>query len=57
MNLTQRQLRMFVTTARLLHISRASEVLHQPSDAPPHDDHFHLRIRCTADERKADCVD
>lgn len=28
MNLTQRQLRMFVTTARLLHISRASEVLH-----------------------------
>ena len=38
-------------------ITRASEVLHQPSDAPPHDDHFHLRIRCTADERKADCVD
>ena len=28
MNLTQRQLRMFVTTARLLHISRASEALH-----------------------------
>lgn len=28
MNLTQRQLRMFVTAARLLHISRASEALH-----------------------------
>lgn len=23
----------------------------------PHDDHFHLRIRCTAAERKADCRD
>lgn len=38
-------------------LSRASEVLHQPSDAPPHDDHFHLRLRCTPAERKGDCVD
>lgn len=38
-------------------LERASEVLHQPSDAPPHDDHFHLRIRCTAAERKVDCRD
>lgn len=38
-------------------LSRAAQVLHQPSDAPPHDDHFHLRIRCTAAERKADCRD
>lgn len=38
-------------------LKRAGEVLHQPSDAPPHDDHFHLRIRCTAAERKVDCRD
>ena len=38
-------------------ISRAEAVLHQPSDAPPHDDHFHLRIRCTAEERAAGCRD
>lgn len=38
-------------------VKRASEVLHQPSDAPPHDDHFHLRIRCTPAERQADCRD
>lgn len=38
-------------------LERASELLHQPSDAPPHDDHFHLRIRCTPAERKADCRD
>lgn len=35
----------------------AGERLHQPSDAPPHDDHFHLRIRCTPDERTGGCVD
>ncbi|MBL8911959.1 MAG: penicillin-insensitive murein endopeptidase [Archangium sp.] len=38
-------------------LSLASEVLHQPSDAPPHDDHFHLRIRCSSTERDGDCVD
>jgi penicillin-insensitive murein endopeptidase len=36
-------------------LARAGEVLHQPSDAPPHDDHLHLRIRCTAEEREAGC--
>lgn len=35
----------------------AEERLHQPSDAPPHDDHFHLRLRCTAAERGDGCVD
>lgn len=35
----------------------AEERLHQPSDAPPHDDHFHLRLRCTATERGDRCVD
>lgn len=38
-------------------IATAERVLHQPSDAPPHDDHFHVRIRCTAVERDEDCVD
>ncbi len=35
--------------------SRAAEALHQPSDAPPHDDHLHLRISCTAEERALGC--
>jgi penicillin-insensitive murein endopeptidase len=38
-------------------LERAEAALHQPSDAPPHDDHFHLRIRCTAQERKNGCHD
>lgn len=38
-------------------VKRASEVLHQPSDAPPHDDHFHLRVRCTTAERTGGCGD
>jgi penicillin-insensitive murein endopeptidase len=38
-------------------IAAAEKVLHQPSDAPPHDDHFHVRIRCTKDERDEGCVD
>lgn len=38
-------------------IAAAAKVLHQPSDAPAHDDHFHVRIRCTRDERADGCVD
>lgn len=34
---------------------RARRVLHQPSDAPPHDDHLHLRIACSPDEAAAGC--
>lgn len=34
-------------------LERAKETLHQPSDAPPHDDHLHVRIRCAPGE--ADC--
>ncbi|WP_224244662.1 penicillin-insensitive murein endopeptidase [Hyalangium gracile] len=37
-------------------VKRAESVLHQPSDSGPHDDHFHIRIRCTAEERAAGCV-
>lgn len=43
------------TPARI--VKKAREVLHQPSDAPPHDDHLHLRIRCTAVERRGGCRD
>jgi penicillin-insensitive murein endopeptidase len=35
---------------------RAESVMHQPGDSTPHDDHFHLRIACTADEAIAGCV-
>lgn len=36
-------------------LEKAAAVLHQPSDAPPHDDHLHLRIRCTEAEAAAGC--
>jgi penicillin-insensitive murein endopeptidase len=36
-------------------LTKAETLLHQPSDAPPHDDHLHVRIRCTAEERIKGC--
>jgi murein endopeptidase len=36
-------------------VDRAAQILHQPSDAPPHDDHLHMRIACTAEERTLGC--
>jgi murein endopeptidase len=36
-------------------IKRAEQVLHQPTDSRPHDDHFHVRIRCTPEERASGC--
>jgi murein endopeptidase len=38
-------------------IHRAESVLHQPTDAPPHADHFHLRIGCSKDDRLDGCLD
>lgn len=38
-------------------VRRAAEVLHQPTDAPPHADHFHLRIGCSRDDRIDGCLD
>lgn len=38
-------------------IARARDVLHQPTDALPHDDHFHLRIGCPRMDRLAGCVE
>jgi len=39
--------------ARLL--ERLTSVLHQPSDSAPHDDHFHVRLRCPPEA--AGCTD
>ncbi len=38
-------------------IEQAIKVLHQPTDAPPHDDHLHLRIACSEADRLAGCID
>lgn len=38
-------------------IERARRVLHQPGDAAPHDDHFHVRVACTSRERLYGCID
>lgn len=36
-------------------IERASSVLHQPTAAPPHGDHLHIRIACPATDRVLGC--
>lgn len=36
---------------------RAAYVLAQPMNARPHDDHFHVRVLCTAAERAVGCRD
>lgn len=38
-------------------ITRAASILHQPTDAPPHDDHLHLRIGCSRTDRVEGCLD
>jgi penicillin-insensitive murein endopeptidase len=38
-------------------VLRASYVLAQPNNAPPHDDHFHVRVLCAAPERALGCRD
>ncbi len=38
-------------------VARLDAVLHQPSDSSPHDDHFHLRLFCTVDDRLLGCQD
>ena len=37
-------------------VERAAYVMHQPADASPHDDHFHVRIVCSPEELAAGCV-
>lgn len=36
---------------------RAAYVLQQPENALPHDDHFHVRLYCSTDERARGCRD
>ena len=36
-------------------IARAEQVLQQPGDSLPHDDHLHLRLACEPDELSAGC--
>ena len=38
-------------------LDRAVELLCQPGDSLPHDDHLHLRIYCATDDRAYGCVD
>lgn len=38
-------------------INYANVVLRQPEDAPPHDDHFHVRIYCPRNDRVFGCND
>ncbi len=38
-------------------IEYARTVMSNPNDAPPHDDHFHVRIYCSRSDRFHGCVD
>ena len=38
-------------------VARAFQVLHQPSDSEPHDDHMHVRLYCDPGDRALGCVD
>lgn len=38
-------------------LARAREILRQPSDSQPHDDHMHVRVFCPAHTRMFGCLD
>ena len=38
-------------------LERADALLHQPGDSLPHDDHLHVRIFCSQDDRAYGCSD
>jgi len=38
-------------------VARAREILHQPTDSRPHDDHMHVRVFCPAHSRTFGCFD
>lgn len=38
-------------------LARAREILRQPSDSQPHDDHMHVRVYCPSRQRMLGCVD
>jgi penicillin-insensitive murein endopeptidase len=37
-------------------VARLEKVLRQPSDSNPHDDHFHLRVYCSIEDRLHGCL-
>ena len=37
-------------------IKRLKRVMHQPQDSSPHDDHFHVRLYCSTQDRLHGCV-
>jgi penicillin-insensitive murein DD-endopeptidase len=38
-------------------LARAREILRQPTDSQPHDDHMHVRVFCPAHNRMFGCLD
>jgi len=38
-------------------IAQASALMRQPSDSSSHDDHMHVRVYCSIEDRKFGCVD
>lgn len=38
-------------------LARMAEVVHQPSDSNPHDNHFHVRIFCSVEDRLHGCLE
>jgi penicillin-insensitive murein endopeptidase len=38
-------------------VDRAEALMHQPGDSMPHDDHLHVRIFCSSDDRPFGCQD
>ncbi len=38
-------------------LARLDAVLRQPGDSAPHDDHFHVRLYCSLEDRKHGCLD
>lgn len=38
-------------------VARMGEILHQPSDSNPHQNHFHVRIYCSVEDRLYGCLE
>ncbi len=38
-------------------VARISEMVRQPSDSAPHDDHLHIRLYCSDQDRRWGCLD
>ena len=38
-------------------LARAAFIMHEPSDSEPHDDHMHVRLYCSQEDRRLGCAD